>query len=151
MSRAFLDAIGRAVLGAAAGAVGGAGVQLTWRSWILPGECFRPRGWRCGVWLDGDLFIYAFSWAIMAGLVLSGVLGLLKRPRAWTAFVLACGGWLVLWVATGLLGLVPDGRSLAVMLVVVHVAAGALSVPRPAFAEDEPSSSPHGEVTRGPT
>lgn len=151
MSRALVDVVQRTALGAVAGAIGGAGVQLTWRSWILPGECFETSRWLCGVWLDGDLFLYALSWAIMAGLLLSGVLGLLKRTRAWAACWLGGAGWLGLWVATGLLGLIPDEDSLTVMLVLVHALAGAFSMPRPALPEDESRTTAHGEATRDST
>lgn len=142
MNRALADVIERTAIGAVAGAIGGSGVQLTWRSWILPSECFETSCWSCAVWLDGDLFLYSLSWAIMAGMLLSSVLGLLKRTRAWTACWLGGTGWMFLWVVTGLLGLIPDEDSLAVVLVVVHALAGAFSVPRAV-----PRSTAHGEAT----
>lgn len=144
MNRALMDMVQRTALGAVAGAIGGVGVQLTWRSWILPSECFETSRWLCAVWLDGDLFMYSLSWAIMAGMLLSGVLGLLKRTRAWAACWLGCVGWLVLWVGTGLPGLIPDEHSLTAMLVLVHALAGAFSVPRPALPGDESRSTAHG-------
>lgn len=151
MNRALVDVVERTAMGAVAGAIGGAGVQLTWRSWVMPSECFETSRWLCAVWLDGDLFLYTLSWTIMAGMLLSGVLGLLKRTRAWTACWLGGAGWLVLWVVTGLLGLIPDEDSLAVMLVVVHALAGAFSVPRPALPDDESRTNAHGEATRDST
>jgi hypothetical protein len=151
MNRALVDMIGRTAMGAVAGAVAGAGVQLTWRSWIMPSECFETSRWLCAVWLDGDLFLYTLSWAIMAGMLLSGVLGLLKRTRAWTACWLGGAGWLVLWVVTGLLGLIPDEDLLAVMLVLVNALAGAFSVPRPALPDDEARSTAHGGGARDST
>jgi hypothetical protein len=143
MNRAF-DVVSRTAMGAVAGAIAGAGVQLTWRSWIMPSECFETSRWLCAVWLDGDLLLYSLSWAVMAGMLLSGVLDLLKRTRAWAACWLGGAGWLVLWVVTGLLGVVPDEDSLAIVLVVVNALAGAFSVPRPALPDDESRSTAHG-------
>jgi hypothetical protein len=151
MNRALVDVVGRTAMGAVAGAAAGAGVQLTWRSWNQPSECFEASRWLCAVWLAGDLFPYTLSWAIVAGMLLSGVLGLLKRSRAWAACWLGSAGWLVLWVATGLLGLIPDEDGLTVMLVVVHALAGAFSVPRSALPDDEPRTNAHGEATRDST
>lgn len=143
MNRAF-DVVSRTAMGAVAGAIAGVGVQLTWRSWIMQSECFETSRWLCAVWLDGDLLLYTLSWAVMAGMLLSGVLDRLKRTRAWAACWLGGAGWLVLWVVTGLLGVVPDEDSFAIVLVVVNALAGAFSVRRPALPGDEPRSTAHG-------
>lgn len=135
MNRA-VDMIGRAAIGAVAGAIAGTGLILRWRSGLLPSECFEANDLLCGMWLDEDLLVFTASWAVLAGLLLSVTLVLLKRPRAWAASGLGCAAWLVLWVATGVLGLVPDKFGLAAMLTAAFALGGAFSVPRPEFVED---------------
>jgi hypothetical protein len=112
----------RALIGASAGAVAGVAGYLGWW-WAIPAECPEMGSRICDKWFNVAMLFLPVCWAVVAGLVLAGVLKLFALPRAWSASGLGCTFWPVLWVA----GAMVDVASMQLVVSAVPVVAFALA------------------------
>ena len=128
----------RALIGAFAGAVAGAAGYLGW-SWVIPEGCPELGGRICDKWFNIAMLFLPVCWAVVAGLVLAGLLRLFALPRAWSASGLGCAFWPIVWVA----GAVVDIATMQLVVSAVPVVAFALA----AALTGRSRAAGHGRLT----
>jgi hypothetical protein len=115
----------RFLTGASVGVLTAVGWHLTWRLSLSP-YCLGDDDWGCGVEHLVIPTAYAVGWAIAGGLLLFGLLKLLRRPGAGSAAGLGCLFWP--FIAFGFLLLGAPGEYVGIGVPVVAFAmAGALT------------------------
>ena len=115
----------RTAAGATVGVLTGVGWHLTWWRSLSP-YCLGPHDWGCGVESLVVPTAYAIGWAIAGGLLLFGLLKLVKSPGAGSAAGLGCLFWP--FIAFGFLALGASGEFVGIGVPVVAFAmAGALT------------------------
>lgn len=139
----------RALLGAVAGAIAGAGLYFTWWRWTTS-ACDEVDGPDCGAGVFAVLPLFLCAWMLVGSTLLFWALKLLKRQDTWPAAGIGCALWVPLWFAGALSGLiktVPVEVAVIGTPVVAYALAGV-------FTGRRPRSSAHGDeivVTPGST